>query len=111
MKKQVLLIGICIMAIACATTADKPAESAKSEILSVNASEEMNAKLTLADGVDGQTDHIVSKCTGCALQMAGSDSFKTKVGEYEVHFCSDFCKKAFDRKPDESLKNLVIPQI
>jgi len=62
-------------------------------------SAEVEANLAKADAIDGKTDHVVSKCGMCALRMAGSDAHVTKLGDYELHFCSDDCKESFDENP------------
>lgn len=68
-------------------------------------------KLVQADKVDGTEDHIVSNCSGCALAMKGKESYSVHISDYEMHFCSDYCKKSFEKTPDESLEKLIIPAI
>lgn len=66
--------------------------------------------LAKADAVDGATDKVISKCAGCALGMPGSAAHAVKVGEYEMHFCSDDCKSGFSEEPEKAVMALQIPE-
>lgn len=65
--------------------------------------------LAKADAVDGAVDHTIAKCAGCALLMGGSPKYAAKAHGYELHFCSDYCRKAFEEAPSESILALKIP--
>jgi len=77
--------------------------------LEIEATEEVLAVLSAADMLDGESDHVVSKCPGCALAMEGSADHALHVADYELHFCSDTCKGAFEEHAEEALLALNIP--
>jgi len=62
-------------------------------------SPQVQAALAKADGIDGTVDKTVKKCFACNLGMDGKGEILSKVGEYIVNFCSEGCKKAFDKDP------------
>lgn len=62
-----------------------------------------------ADLVDGEADQVVSQCPGCALQMEGSADHTLEVAGYELHFCSDTCRKSFATEPETKIAALEIP--
>lgn len=67
--------------------------------------------LAKADAVDGSEDHVVSKCGGCALGMDGSHDHSLKVGDYEMQFCSEYCKGTFEKDTEASVMGLTIPEV
>jgi len=67
--------------------------------------------LAAADKVDGTEDKVVSKCGGCALGMDGSHDHALKVGDYEMHFCSEYCQKVFEKDTEGSVMGLTIPEV
>ena len=69
----------------------------------------VEAKLALADEVDGAVDHVVSRCAGCALAMDGNPDHALTVAGYEVHFCSEGCKEKFAVDPEAAVLALAIP--
>lgn len=87
------------------TKSSKPAEVSASTKAADHEtpSADVVAKLAKADVLDGAADHVVSKCGICALRMAGSDAHVSKLGDYELHFCSDGCKKTFDQNPSKAV--------
>lgn len=74
--------------------------------VAVELDEAMIAKLAAADETDGTADQVVHKCGGCNLGMDGKTEFAIQVGEYEMHFCSAYCKKGFVEKPAEEIAGL-----
>ena len=66
-------------------------------------------KLVLADRLDGIEDHIVAKCGGCSLAMDGTQEHALKVEDYEMHFCSDYCKSGFEKDPVEAILAMATP--
>ena len=64
------------------------------------------AALVKADASDGKTDKVVANCLTCGLGMAGKAEHSTKVGEYELHLCSDHCKKSVEDDPEKALASL-----
>ena len=64
---------------------------------------ELAVILAAADGADGETDHVVSQCTNCALAMEGVAEHATTVGDYELYFCSEGCLKDFSSKSEQRL--------
>lgn len=89
-----------------ATVAEPPARLAST----IASSPEMDARLLLADRHDGSEDKVVARCGGCALHMDGSAAHALTVGDYQMHFCSDFCQKTFADKPEESVLALAVPE-
>ena len=68
------------------------------------------ARLRAADGVDGTTDRVVSKCAVCKLAMDGTTEHSSRFEGYELHFCSPECKETFDHDPHAVLRRLHAPQ-
>ena len=68
----------------------------------------LEAILAKADAMDGTTDHVVSKCGMCALRMDGSDAHVSKVGDYELHFCSEECKESFDEDSEKAILTFAV---
>lgn len=65
--------------------------------------------LASADALDGAEDQVVGKCGGCALTMDGSAEHALKVGDYQMHFCSDYCRNGFEKDTEKALMALTIP--
>jgi hypothetical protein len=70
----------------------------------------LNMILAKADAVDGTEDKVVSRCAGCSLGMSGSEQHALKVGEYEMHFCSDGCKSGFSEDTEKAVMAMKIPE-
>jgi len=68
------------------------------------------AKLAAADLLDGSEDQTVHKCSGCALNMDGNAEHAIKVGDYAMHFCSEFCTSGFAENTAEKITNLPVPE-
>jgi len=68
------------------------------------------AKLAGADLVDGEADHVVSRCAGCALAMEGKAEHALQVEGYEMHFCSDSCQSNFEEDTLAKVAQLDIPE-
>jgi len=66
--------------------------------------------LARADAFDGNEDHVVSKCSGCALHMDGDAENTVEVGDYEMHFCSEYCAENFQQDLESKLLALSIPE-
>ena len=72
----------------------------------------LQTALAHIDGIDGAEDKVVSQCTGCGSQMAGSEDHALVVGDYTMHFCSDSCRGTFEADPTAALIEVAenIPQ-
>ncbi len=70
----------------------------------------VEAKLTEADKFDGMTDKVVSKCPSCALEKDGKSEQALKVAGYKLHFCSEDCKKGFEKDTTKAILALKIPE-
>ena len=70
----------------------------------------IRARLAEADLVDGEADHIVSKCASCEPGMDGSHEHGIKIAGYELLFCSADCKDEFAKDTNASILALVIPE-
>ncbi|MHC5209597.1 MAG: hypothetical protein ACYTG2_02640 [Planctomycetota bacterium] len=68
----------------------------------------MLAVLEKADAADGTTDKVVSNCVTCGLGMKGSADSVAKVGDYELHLCSDKCLGHFNENPETALTSLKL---
>jgi YHS domain-containing protein len=68
------------------------------------------AKLAVADAVDGTKDHVVAKCAVCKLAMDGNTERVSRYAGYQLHFCSQECKKTFDHDPRAVLRRLPMPK-
>jgi len=82
---------------------EQPSSSVISSDVDVSGYE---AQLVSADAADGTVDHVVTKCAGCGLGMAGDASHSTQVGEYELHLCSGSCLDSFVSEPVAVLERL-----
>ncbi len=72
-------------------------------------SDELKMKLASADAVDGTTDHVVERCSGCRLAMNGKADHTIHVGDYTLHMCSKSCKAAFGKDLEANIVALEIP--
>jgi hypothetical protein len=70
------------------------------------AGEAQASVLASADAHDGSVDHVVHECTGCGLGMPGDAAHAVKHAGYELHFCSDGCKKGFEADPAAGVARL-----
>ena len=70
----------------------------------------VEAKLTEADKFDGTIDKVVSKCPSCALEKDGKSEQALKVAGYKLHFCSEDCKKGFEKDTTKAILALKIPE-
>jgi len=72
-------------------------------------SDEMKMKLASADALDGTTDQVVERCSGCRLGMNGKADHAIHVGDYTLHMCSESCKAAFGKDLEANITALEIP--
>ena len=70
----------------------------------------VEAKLTEADKFDGTIDKVVSKCPSCALEKDGKSEQALEVAGYKLHFCSEACKKGFEKDTTKAILALKIPE-
>lgn len=70
----------------------------------------VEAKLALADKVDGTVDKVVHKCASCSLGMDGSEANSLEVHGYTMHFCSAGCKAKYAAEPDKTIMALKIDE-
>ena len=66
--------------------------------------------LAKADLVDGEADHIVSKCAACQFAMDGAKEHGIKTANYKLLFCSADCRDAFTKDTNASILALVVPE-
>jgi YHS domain-containing protein len=66
-------------------------------------------KLAKADAVDGSVDKALSKCLGCGLAMNGKKEIAATTAGYTLHFCSDPCKRQFEKDPGQAVMAMKIP--
>lgn len=71
---------------------------------------EAEGRLAMADAADGSEDHVVSKCVGCGLHMAGDPRHSLEVDGYELQFCSETCRDGFLMDPTGALLALDLPE-
>ena len=60
----------------------------------------------IPDAIDGQVDHVVSKCASCALAMAGHPDHSLAVEGYQMHFCSEACRTGFGKDATDIIHEL-----
>jgi hypothetical protein len=70
----------------------------------------LGEKLAAADLVDGEADHVVTRCAACNLGMQGSADHAVQIGEYELHFCSEGCAKPFAENPEQAVMAMKLPE-
>ena len=90
-------------------------ESAKKEVevredIDAVTNAAVEAKLTEADKFDGTIDKVVSKCPSCALEKDGKSEQALEVAGYRLYFCSEDCKKGFEKDTTKAILALKIPE-
>lgn len=96
-RRFVLVVGA--LAMACGSPAERVAPPAPSV--------DRAAVLAKADAADGTSDHVVSNCAVCALDMEGSSDHTASLSGYTLHFCSAECRETFQHNPDAVLARLA----
>jgi hypothetical protein len=95
---------------ACGGTTIEPAEGVPSAPAAPNdpyvPTDAHESVLAAADAHDGTVDHVVSDCASCGLGMPGDAAHAVRVGEYQVHMCSDSCKTLFEDGTGETLDRI-----
>ena len=71
---------------------------------------EVEAKLALADKLDGKVDKIVHRCANCALGMDGKPEFSLEAAGYTLHFCTERCRDSFGKDLANAILKLEIPE-
>ncbi|MFQ5599649.1 MAG: hypothetical protein ACE5G2_03755 [Candidatus Krumholzibacteriia bacterium] len=89
---------------------EEPAESEETVTGEATISADVASILARADQLDGTADKVLSKCAGCGFAMDGSPEHAVKVGEYEMHLCSEKCKASFAEDASKSVLALEIPE-
>ena len=107
---SVLAIAFLMLAVAGCGGGEKDAPSPSGDPAAAQPSAAGLAILAKADAADGATDKVVSKCLKCNLGMEGSSEHVAKLGDYQLHLCSDECKTGFEAAPEEALLALKIPE-
>ena len=114
---SVLAIAVLMLAFAGCEGGNKDAPSPSGDpAITAAASQPSAAGLTVlanlakADAADGATDKVVSKCLTCNLGMEGSPEHVAKLGDYQLHLCSDKCKAGFEAAPEKALLALKLPE-
>jgi hypothetical protein len=104
---QILLLCtlVCVVGAACNRT-ESGADAGKATTVST----EMQARLAMADEVDGTKDSIVERCAGCRLGMQGSAEHPLQVGDFEMHFCSADCRTRFAEDVEKSVLAMTTPE-
>ncbi|MCH8881688.1 MAG: hypothetical protein IID34_17620 [Planctomycetes bacterium] len=90
-------------------------ESAKKEVevredIDADTKAAVEAKLAEADKFDGTIDKVVSKCPSCALEKDGKSEQALEVAGYKLYFCSEDCKKGFEKDTTKAILALKIPE-
>jgi YHS domain-containing protein len=67
--------------------------------------DKVKAILAKADALDGDEDHVISKCAACMFAMDGDPEHMIEFMGYEMHFCSEECKAAYE---EGDVKQLVL---
>lgn len=110
----VVFAAMAAVMLGCGEKADQETAAAHGNAAKEMASTQVSAAVTTvlakADAVDGTEDHVVSKCPGCKLNMAGKEENSMQVGDYSLHFCSTTCKDSFAAKGEEAILALKIPE-
>jgi len=70
----------------------------------------IQAKLAMADKVDGKEDKIVGKCASCLLAMDGKQEFAFVFKGFTLYFCSAHCKDAFAAEPEAKTLAMKKPE-
>jgi YHS domain-containing protein len=74
------------------------------------AMDQVKAKLSEADALDGKTDKIIARCATCKLSMDGSDKHKLEVAGYTMYFCKASCMEEFAKDTTEAVLAMEIPK-
>jgi YHS domain-containing protein len=107
-KARVLGLGFPFLMVAVAGCNSQPpsAKSAEPPVVLDVPSAGALAALERADSADGNSDKRVTKCVACKLKMDGQAEHSVTFGEYQLYFCTDFCKAAFTKDPEKALASL-----
>lgn len=105
-EKMGKVVGFLLLVTAALVGCSSPAEQSA---LDRAPSAAAIAKLEMADAADGSTDKVVHQCTSCKLEMTGKPEHTAAFGDYQLHFCTDFCKSSFEKDPEKALASLEGP--
>lgn len=104
-------ISICsaILAFAFITGCEEKKAEITTPSAEATAPVDIEAKLAKADAFDGKTDKVVAKCSACQLHMEGSPDQVVELKGYKLHFCSESCKKSYEKEPEKSFAAMKMP--
>lgn len=100
---QLMLIPVSIVLIGCSDNAPRNDAAQK---LDANA---VLARLSAADQLDGNEDHVISKCYVCGLGMDGSPDHSVEFQGYTAHLCSEHCAEHFADSAEAVIGETEIP--
>lgn len=109
MLRSTLLLTTALLLTGCGETESTPPAEASPETSEVSLSPEMEAKLKLADQLDGSEDHVIGKCYVCSLGMDGKSELTVEVDGYTANLCSDACRKHFADNWQTVVANTDVP--
>lgn len=108
--KLFLTVGCLFLAVGCNGSAETEVVEDSTPVVNLTLTDTHKANLAAADKLDGAEDKVVHRCYSCALGMDGDAANAAKVGDYELHFCSEGCVDNFVGSADDVLATTGIPK-
>jgi len=95
MSHKTLFLLAALLLTGCAESQPQVSVETAIEVAETDSSASLQARLELADRLDGSEDHTVGKCYVCALGMNGKPDLTVEVEGYKAHLCSEHCRNHF----------------
>ena len=70
----------------------------------IEVADHLNARLAVADVLEGAEDKVISNCNSCQLVMKGKGELAAQVNDFATHFCSKGCRTRFQ----EDAANMIV---
>ena len=105
-RLALLIIAVIAFAGCQATEGNLPGPAGGSKKVSyqIEVADHLNARLAVADVLDGAEDKVISNCYSCQLGMKGKGELAAQVNDFAAHFCSEGCRTRFQ----EDAANMIV---
>ena len=70
----------------------------------IEVADHLNARLAVADALDGAEDKVISNCYSCQLGMKGKRELAAQANDFAAHFRSNGCRTRFQ----EDAANMIV---
>ena len=95
MSYKIVFVLAALLLTGCAESQPQISVENAAEPAETSNSAALQARLELADRLDGSEDHTVGKCYVCALGMNGKPDLTVEVEGYNALLCSEHCRNHF----------------